>query len=163
MCFRVWVWCYTSWCVVLCRLMVRIYKCYATESCRGDLEFLSSCPLVRCQPRHAKMVFFCLCENKGADQLCSNCTADQRLCFRYMDSIFLLHNSEISSCEPPSVTVQASLCQTLLEIWKTCFLALQLILYRLLSVLWLHVPVNNFSDVCMSSGKTHLSSSGCKP
>ena len=29
---------------------------------------------------------FCLCENKGADQLCSNCTADQRLCFRYSDS-----------------------------------------------------------------------------
>ena len=29
---------------------------------------------------------FRLCENKGADQLCSNCTADQRLCFRYMDS-----------------------------------------------------------------------------
>ena len=26
---------------------------------------------------------FCLCENKGADQLCSNCTADQHLCFRY--------------------------------------------------------------------------------
>ena len=25
-------------------------------------------------------------ENKGADQLCSNCTADQHLCFRYMDS-----------------------------------------------------------------------------
>ena len=24
---------------------------------------------------------FCLCENKDADQLCSNCTADQRLCF----------------------------------------------------------------------------------
>ena len=31
---------------------------------------------------------FCLCENKGADQLCSNCTADQRLCFRYTYSIF---------------------------------------------------------------------------
>ena len=29
---------------------------------------------------------FCLCENKGADQLCSNCTADQHLCFRYTDS-----------------------------------------------------------------------------
>ena len=27
----------------------------------------------------------CLCENKGTDQLCSNCTADQRLCFRYSD------------------------------------------------------------------------------
>ena len=33
---------------------------------------------------------FCLCENKGADQLCSNCTADLRLCFRYSDSKFLL-------------------------------------------------------------------------
>ena len=28
----------------------------------------------------------CICENKGADQLCSNCTADLRLCFRYTDS-----------------------------------------------------------------------------
>ena len=38
---------------------------------------------------------FCLCENKGADQPCSNCTADQRLCFRYMDSkIPLLPKSE---------------------------------------------------------------------
>ena len=29
---------------------------------------------------------FCICENKVADQLSSNCTADQRLCFRYTDS-----------------------------------------------------------------------------
>ena len=29
---------------------------------------------------------FRLCENKGADQLRSNCEADQRLCFRYTDS-----------------------------------------------------------------------------
>ena len=35
---------------------------------------------------------FCICENKGADQravtaqLCSNCTADQRICFCYTDS-----------------------------------------------------------------------------
>ena len=28
----------------------------------------------------------CLCENKGADQLRSNCNADQRLSFRYTDS-----------------------------------------------------------------------------
>ena len=41
---------------------------------------------------------FCICENKGADQLRSNCEADQRLCFRYMDSkIPLLLKSEISS------------------------------------------------------------------
>ena len=32
---------------------------------------------------------FCLCENKDADPLCSNCTADQRLCFRHTDSTFL--------------------------------------------------------------------------
>ena len=41
---------------------------------------------------------FCLCENKGADQLRSNCEADQRLCFRYSDStIPLLLIAKISS------------------------------------------------------------------
>ena len=41
---------------------------------------------------------YCLCENKGADQLRSNCEADQRLCFRYSDSVIpLLLKSEISS------------------------------------------------------------------
>ena len=44
---------------------------------------------------------FRLCENKGADQLRSNCEADQRLCFRYLDStIPLLPKSEISSFQP---------------------------------------------------------------
>ena len=39
---------------------------------------------------------FCICENKDADQLCGNREADQRLCFRYMDStIPLLSKSEI--------------------------------------------------------------------
>ena len=35
----------------------------------------------------------CLGKNKGADQLRSNCEADQRLCFRYSDSTipFLLN------------------------------------------------------------------------
>ena len=42
--------------------------------------------------------YFCICENKDADQLCGNRTADQRLCFRYIDSpIPLLSKSEISS------------------------------------------------------------------
>ena len=37
-------------------------------------------------------------ENKGADQLRSNCEADQRLCFRFTDStILLLSKSKISS------------------------------------------------------------------
>ena len=48
---------------------------------------------------------FCICENKGADQLCGNrtnqlcgnCTTNQRLCFRYTDStIPLLSKCEIS-------------------------------------------------------------------
>ena len=41
---------------------------------------------------------FCICENKGADQLHSNHTADQRLCFHYIAStINLLPKSKISS------------------------------------------------------------------
>ena len=36
----------------------------------------------------------CLGENKGADQLCSNCEADQRLCFRSTDSTIPLPLSE---------------------------------------------------------------------
>ena len=33
----------------------------------------------------------CIGENKDADQLRSNCEADQRLCFRYVDSTIPLH------------------------------------------------------------------------
>ena len=42
---------------------------------------------------------FCICENKGADQLCSNCTADQCLCFRYIvKSRFYLNINFQASC-----------------------------------------------------------------
>ena len=41
---------------------------------------------------------FCICKNKGADQLHGNREADQCLCFRYIDStIPLLSKYEISS------------------------------------------------------------------
>ena len=41
---------------------------------------------------------FCQCENKCADQLRSNCEADQRLCFRYTDStIPLLLNTKFQA------------------------------------------------------------------
>ena len=41
---------------------------------------------------------FCICENKDADQLRGNREADQRLCFRYIDSIIpLISKSEVSS------------------------------------------------------------------
>ena len=40
----------------------------------------------------------CICENKDADQLRGNREADQRLCFRYMDSTLPpIPKSEISS------------------------------------------------------------------
>ena len=40
----------------------------------------------------------CICENKDADQLRGNREADQRLCFRYLDStIPLLPKCKISS------------------------------------------------------------------
>ena len=40
---------------------------------------------------------FRLCENKDADQIRSNCEADQRHCFRYTErTIALLPKSEIS-------------------------------------------------------------------
>ena len=56
---------------------------------------------------------FHICENKDEDQLCGNCTADQRLCFGYIDS---------------TIAVQPGLCRTWLETPKTGFLATRLIL-----------------------------------
>ena len=42
--------------------------------------------------------YFYICENKDADQLRGNREADQRLCFRYIDStIPLVPKYEISS------------------------------------------------------------------
>ena len=71
---------------------------------------------------------FPLCENDGADQLCSNCTADQRLRFRFRDStIALLLKSEILSFYP-SVASQTRLCRTWSKAPKTGFLAPRLIL-----------------------------------
>ena len=41
---------------------------------------------------------FCVCKNKGADQLGGNHVADQGLCFCYIDSTFpLISKSEMSS------------------------------------------------------------------
>ena len=51
---------------------------------------------------------FCICENKDADR-----EADQRLCFRYLDStIPILPKYKISSLWPSPVDAQPGLCQT---------------------------------------------------
>ena len=63
---------------------------------------------------------FCICENKDADQLRGNREADQRLCFRYIDSrIPLLSKSEIKSFQSSSVAVQPGLCRPWSETPKT--------------------------------------------
>ena len=78
------------------------------------------------EPRYEKPVF-CICEDKDADQLCGNRTADQCLCFHYTDSaIPLLAKSEISCLLLSSVVVQAGLCQTWSETPKTGFLTMRL-------------------------------------
>ena len=71
---------------------------------------------------------FHICENKRADQLRGNHTADQRLCFCYIDSkIPPCPKSEISSLYPSSVAAQPGLCCTWSEILKTGFLVTHLI------------------------------------
>ena len=70
---------------------------------------------------------FCICKNKGADQLRGNREADQRICFRHMDiTIPLLSKSGISSFEPSSVAVQSGLCPNWSETPKTGFLTTRL-------------------------------------
>ena len=69
-----------------------------------------------------------ICENKDADQLRGNREADQRLCFRFIDSpIPLLSKSEFSSPYPYSVIAQPGLCPTWSKTPKTGFLTTRLI------------------------------------
>ena len=68
---------------------------------------------IRFELPREKTGFFLPMRKQRRNQLCSNCEADQRLCFRYTDNtISLLLTSEIASFYPASVTVQISLCQT---------------------------------------------------
>ena len=85
------------------RLVVLIWICTMCKICLSEnLGYM--CRVMR-KPA------FCICKNKAADQLRRNCTADQRLCFRYIDSTF------------PLLAIQPGLCQTRLETLKTGFLA----------------------------------------
>ena len=109
---------------------------------------------------------FCQCENKGADQLRSNCEADQRLCFCYTDStISLLLKSKISSFKPFPETVQANLCRSWSETPKTAFLVSRLILFLVsLSKVYrkiklMHVPICHaaVAVLCHKRKKNNLS------
>ena len=78
--------------------------------------------------RAMRKLDFRRCENKDADQLCGNSTADQFLCFRSIDStIPLLLKFEISSLLASSMVVQTGLCRTWSDTPKTGFLTVMLI------------------------------------
>ena len=71
---------------------------------------------------------FCISENKDADQLRGNREADQRLCFRYIDStIPLFSKLEISSLYASRVVVEPGLCGTWSETPETGFITTRLI------------------------------------
>ena len=57
---------------------------------------------------------FCICENKGADQLHSNCAADQRLYFCYLDRTIPLlpKNPKVEASSHLMWFIQPGLCQT---------------------------------------------------
>ena len=64
-----------------------------------------------------------VCENKDLDQLYSNRTADQGLCFRSIASIMhLRYKTEISSFYLASGTIQVVFCWTWSEIQSVGFL-----------------------------------------
>ena len=113
------------------------YLCKSKFNGRGEKVVIDSPRFLSYytyEPRREKTVS-CICENKEADQLRSNREANQRLCFRYMDStIPLLSKSEISSLYASSVIAQPDLCQTWSETPKTGFLMTQLIQCRLLAM-----------------------------
>ena len=71
-----------------------VYTVYGLD-CNSENRFTNNQPYLR---HIVRKLDFYLCKNKGADQLRSNCKADQRLCFRYTDStISLLLKTKISS------------------------------------------------------------------
>ena len=95
----------------------------AEDGWRLEIPYLRSRGIELYMSLVMRKPFFCICENKDADQLRGNRKADQPPCFRYIDStITLLSKSEISSLYSSSVAVQPGLCLTWSETLKTGFL-----------------------------------------
>ena len=92
------------------------------ETVQANLDMSNLLTIMHKMSRIVRKPAFCICENKDADQLRSNCEADQRLCFRYMYSATsVLSKSEFSSLLSSSMVVQPGLCQTWSEPPKTVF------------------------------------------
>ena len=116
-----------------------VYFCFYKQqnSCRSCLIW-----------RIVRKPDFCLYENKGTDQLHSNCEADQHLCFHYTDSTMpLLPKSESSSFWTSSVGAQVGSCQTWSENPKTGFL-MTLLIWRYTFCQCFFIPKNRMP--CLS-------------
>ena len=75
---------------LLCTMSLNVLSKFVYQKfsiCTGPF-CLHNSKLSRC----IKKSTICICENKDADQLYSNCTADQPLCFRYSDRTGLLRH-----------------------------------------------------------------------
>ena len=94
------------------QIYMLIAVCYSElDSFQLLIAWTSICLFCDQMSRLVRKPTICICEIKVADQLRSNCEADQRLCFRYKDStIPLLSKSKFSGLQPSSVTAQAGLC-----------------------------------------------------
>ena len=122
----------------MCYLAHRLTRLYCE---RRQLEaglYLTWLMIQRRMSRVMRKPAFCICQNKGAYQLRSNCAPDLiscavtsqlicALCFRYIDSTtHLLPKSSVLSLQPSSVDVQPSFCWTWSNIPKTGFLTMRL-------------------------------------
>ena len=67
-----------------------------------------------------RKLYICICKDKDADQLCSECTADQRFSIRYLDStiIPLLLKSEILSFFSFRLSLYRPLCVGAVGNWE---------------------------------------------
>ena len=68
--------------IVFCTTQfLRVWHCHSEVQKQNILFFISDKTIIL--SRVTRKPTICICENKGADQLRSNCEADQRLCFRH--------------------------------------------------------------------------------
>ena len=65
----------------------------SAENNKAEMNIFLKCCYAILPTSHSyymRKLDICICENKGADQLCSNCTSDQRHYCCYSDSTILL-------------------------------------------------------------------------
>ena len=77
--------------------LISIYGCHTVKVLITSTasSYISSQNLIKKAERYFSHItrksYCCRCENQGADQLRSNCTTNQRLCFRDKDSKIVPH------------------------------------------------------------------------